>query len=195
MDFFESNIIKVTKNKSITKLAAFIGVICFIGIIFMLKFPNNNIIIWSSVICMLVFAFFLRKIHSPIPNPLDYSIGKIIISDTIIKINKKTYELKSLKKITLIVNNYLGEKIDNIEEVTISDGTNNTISFFYTDNFYEFNFIITSQTSKKKLSNVLSKWYDNKITFYEGTSGGKTYCTEMLNYQQIQELKRIHKIN
>jgi hypothetical protein len=184
---FESHIIKVPKYKEIFKIISICGIVVLF-IIFFIIWVNGYNYDW---IFLFFFPFLIMFDFSTyIFKPLKHSVGKLLLTENSILIKDTAYKIVFLEKLIIIINSYKGEVIEKDGDSTKFDGTNNEISFKYNNNKINFNFLIESEFHKNELISLLSVWYVNKIKFLEYNKEGRTYCTKMLNYKEIQEFKK-----
>lgn len=190
----ETYSLKFPKLRTRTKLKFLTWLLILVA--FIIAFLFKDTICWgvallTLVVCGLWNQYLITSREDPeqyFYKAIRFDTDQIIISDTVYKIN-----LMSTLKI--LINEFDGQKSATGRGARmILNGTDNELSFSYQNKTVCITFYINSETQKEQFKTLFDDWYKNKIEFYEGTIGGKTYLLQILNHQQIQEFKKNYEL-
>ena len=140
---------------------------------------------------LFICGFWNQYLITSRENPQQYFDKALTIDTNQITIDKTIYEIETLQKLKIIINDYDGQmSATGRGAKIILNGTDNQLSFIHLNENICLPFYIISEIQKEEFKTLFESWYKNKIKFYEGNIGGKTYLLLTLNFQQIQEFKR-----
>jgi hypothetical protein len=77
-------------------------------------------------------------------------------------------------------------------ENDVEDGTNNSVSFLYRNQTYNYSFLVESQQRFFVFVQMLEQLYMNQINFLEKNWYGKTFMMRNVTDEQYQELKQAY---
>lgn len=187
---FKSNIVITPtilyRTRNVLLINALV-IFIFIFTYFYVEITNKNFVFFFILMIIIVVNSFFDGMYE---NPKPYIKNELLFNDHKIIIDKKLFDLKSLKNVEIIYDAFDGERIKTgSNRYRVSNGTDNYLTIYSDNEIIAHQFYVKSESEEKNLKNVLLAWYINNYNFYEGFDLGRTYLLKSLSYVEVQEFK------
>jgi len=159
---------------------------------FTIAFIFKGTIYWTlALLTLFVCGFWNQYLITSREDPTQFIDKTLIIDTDEIVLGDTTYEIDKAEHLKILINEFDGQiSATGRGARMILNGTDNELSFSYLGKNIYVPFYINSEIQKEQFKTLFDSWYRQKIKFYEGSIGGRTYLMQTLNYQQIQDFKK-----